>query len=236
VSTADNTPETAPLAGLSALRVPTAHASVTELVRLAILGGELAAGTRLVQSELARQLQVSTTPIREALRELTTEGLIDFDPFRGAVVHTPTAEELLSVYEMRTVLVPLSLRRGVPRISDEEITAARRLAVAMRSGASRVEWVELNRRFHHILDGAAGSPPLTLVLGRLADLATLYVNLSMDQLNNGRRADADDEHDALIDAYERRDIDAATSVMLQHLTGTVSAALPTIDAHVDLSR
>jgi DNA-binding GntR family transcriptional regulator len=224
------------LGGLSMQRVSTAHQSVTGLVRLAIISGDLAAGTRLVQSELAQRMRVSTTPIREALRELTTEGLVDFDPFRGAIVHTATLDELLDVYEIRKNLVPLSVARGVPRISDKEIAAARALATAMRNASTRVEWVELNRRLHHLLDGAAGSPPLTSVLGRLADLATLYVNLSVNERGDDhRRTEADEEHDHLLDAYEQRDVPAATALMLTHLEGTITAALPAIDP-TDASR
>jgi DNA-binding GntR family transcriptional regulator len=212
---------------LMAPRVATAHSSVTELIRLAIMSGELAAGTRLVQAELAQRLQLSTTPIREALRDLTTEGLVDFDPYRGALVHAPSGEELLSVYEMRRVLVPLSIRRGVARITDEELAEARKLFEQLSTTSVRTEWVELNRRFHRTLDIASGSPPLISVLGRLADLAALYVNISVQ--SEDKRQVANAEHERLLEAYELRDADKAESEMLAHLKATVSAVLPSID-------
>lgn len=216
--------------GLVAPRVATAHASVTELIRLAILSGELAAGTRLVQSELAQRLQLSTTPIREALRDLTTEGLVDFDPYRGAIVHAPSTDELLSVYEMRRLLVPLSVRRGVARITDEELAVARGLLAELGTTSNRIQWVELNRRFHRTLDEACGSQPLISVLGRLADLAALYVNISVQ--DEGKRRVANAEHKRVLKAYERRDAERAESEMLSHLKATVSAVLPAIETDV----
>jgi DNA-binding GntR family transcriptional regulator len=207
-------------------RVATAHASVTELIRLAILSGKLSAGTRLVQSELAQSLQLSTTPIREALRDLTTEGLVDFDPYRGAIVHAPSTDELLNVYEMRRLLVPLSIRRGVARITDGEISVASELLNKLGATANSVEWVELNRRFHRTLDEASGSRPLISVVGRLADLAALYVNISVQDANQRKLANA--EHKRILKAYELRDAERAEAEMLSHLKSTVSSVLPAI--------
>ena len=81
------------LAGAGAAGRQTAHEFVRSVLRRAILSGELAGGTRLVQAELAAVLEVSTTPVREALRELASEGLVRFDPHRGAVVQELSGEE-----------------------------------------------------------------------------------------------------------------------------------------------
>src|SRR3954463_7117301 len=70
--------------------VRTAHRTVTDRLREAILSGELPGGTRLVRPERAGSLGVGVTPVREALRDLVGEGLIEFDPYRGATVHEPT--------------------------------------------------------------------------------------------------------------------------------------------------
>lgn len=88
----------------------TAQENVLQYLRHAIVSGRLPPGTRLVQAELAATLNISVTPIREALRELGAIGLVDLDPFRGAVVHTPTLAELEDIFEIRAALLPLNIR------------------------------------------------------------------------------------------------------------------------------
>ena len=160
--------------------IQTAHATVTKRLRDAVLSGSIRPGTRLVQSELAKALGVSVTPVREALRDLAGEGLIDFDAFRGATVHIPTVDELHDIFDVRTHLIELSVRRGVSAITPEELAEARRLSVQMAKERDQFNWVELNRKFHQIIEGAARSPQLSLILGRLSDISTPYVNLSFD--------------------------------------------------------
>jgi DNA-binding GntR family transcriptional regulator len=200
----------------------TAHSTVKGLIRDAILSGKLTAGTRLVQTELAESLAVSITPIREALRELASEGLVDFDAYRGAVVHEPTADELDNIYEIRSQLLPLSVRKGVLRITEGELAEARELAEQMGE-ASQADWVDMNRRFHQVLDGASRNPHLTAILGRLGDLSDLYVNLSVG-VRAERRLSAGDEHQQLCDAFARGDTERAVEITVRHLRATVETA------------
>ena len=167
----------------------TAQASITEQLRRAITGGELAAGTRLVQSELAKMLQVSITPVREALRELIAEGIVDFDAFRSAVVHTPTQAELDEVHEIRARLIPMSIERGIAHITPVELERAKQLATIMESTDDRTAWTALNREFHQVLDGAAGAPRLAAILDRMLALSMLYVNLAVPPLPFEHNAD-----------------------------------------------
>jgi DNA-binding GntR family transcriptional regulator len=201
----------------------TAHSTVKGLIRDAILSGKLGAGTRLVQTELAESLAVSITPIREALRELASEGLVDFDAYRGAVVHEPTTEELENIYEIRSQLLPLSVRKGVLRITEAELAEARQLAAQMETSAGQREWVDLNRRFHQVFDGASRNPHLTAILGRLGDLSDLYVNLSV-VARTERRLSAGDEHRQLCDAFARGDTERAVEITVRHLRATVETA------------
>src|SRR5215211_2717340 len=90
----------------------TAQERVVETLRHAILGGVLEPGTPLILSELSERLGVSRTPIREAMRELAAEDLVDFDSYRSAVVHTPTLEEAREIYELRLALDPIAVRKA----------------------------------------------------------------------------------------------------------------------------
>ncbi|GAB4237933.1 MAG: GntR family transcriptional regulator [Elainellaceae cyanobacterium] len=207
------------MAGLSR----TTQASVTEYLRQAILSGELPAGTRLVQSELAEVLNVSVTPIREALRELSTQGLIDLDAFRGAVVHTPTLTELEEIFEVRTVLLPFSIRKGVEQITSQELDQAEAILAQMEAETQQTRWIELNRQFHGLLYRANSNSKLRDILQQLSDIAAIYINLSFAQTPLQQES-ADREHRMILNAYRQKDVEQAIAITLNHINSTLEAA------------
>ncbi|MBD3885183.1 GntR family transcriptional regulator [Phormidium tenue FACHB-886] len=204
-------------------RPRTTQASVTEYLRQAILLGHLPGGTRLLQTELAEALNVSPTPIREALRELSTQGLIEFDAFKGATVRKPTLAVLEEIYEMRSVLIPLSVKRAIALISDNQIKDAAALLSQMETTSNYEQWVDLNRQFHNILDDATQTTQLKDVLRQLSDLSAIYINLSFT-VQPFRKEESEAEHRAILKAYESKDVEAAISLTLSHLNGTLDAA------------
>src|SRR5699024_9343417 len=88
------------------------HNKVCSVLRKAILKGEFKAGERLVQTELAERIGVSRMPIREALRTLEIEGLVKLEPHKGAVVREISKEDITEIYELRSILEPLALRKS----------------------------------------------------------------------------------------------------------------------------
>lgn len=214
---------TTPSLRLAPEGIRTAHRTVTDRLRQAILAGELVGGTRLIQAELADQLAVSVTPVREALRDLASEGLVDFDAFRGAVVHSPSLDELEEIYELRQLLTPVAVRAGVENITADEVDRLVALAQAMRAEPDPAVWVDLNRQFHVLLDGASRRPRLQEILGRLADLSALYVGVSVGGRKT-RRQRADRDHVAIANAYRSGDVDAAVEISLRHLSETLDVA------------
>ncbi|MGG6293869.1 GntR family transcriptional regulator [Leptolyngbya sp. AN02str] len=201
----------------------TTQATVTEYLRQAILSGELAPGTRLVQAELAEALNVSVTPIREALRELSTGGLIDLDAFRGAVVHTPTIHELEDIFEIRAELLPLNIRQGIHQLTKNDLDAAAKLLDCMEAETSPTNWLALNRQFHGMLYRAHPNVRLQTLLQQLSDFADLYINLSFSG-NPMQRESSDREHRELLDAYRQRDVERAIAIAVSHITSTLEAA------------
>lgn len=199
----------------------TAHEEVLHRLRQAILGGVLAPGTRLVLSELSSQLGVSRTPIREAIRDLSAEGLVDFDSYRSSTVHVPTLEEAQEVYELRLTLEPLAVRRSVSRITDADIARAREFQQAMvQVGEDVGTWVELNRDFHGVLLQPADSPRLLSIISSLRNASAIQVAVSIrariQQLTHGN-----EEHEQIVEAYAQRDADAAVELTAAHLTSTL---------------
>jgi DNA-binding GntR family transcriptional regulator len=200
----------------------TAHEFVRDTLRAQILNGSLDGGTRLVQADIAAQLRVSTTPVREALRDLATEGLIKLDAHRGATVLQLDLDDMRDIYELRELLEPLAMRRAAERLTDQQLEGAAALQERMDGERDPVAWVELNRQFHAVLVEAADSPRLAEILARLRDSAANYVGLSFtfrpQQLEKGNH-----DHHRILDACRRRDPDGAADGIAEHMRSTWKA-------------
>jgi DNA-binding GntR family transcriptional regulator len=210
----------------------TAQAAVVDRLRKEIVSGALAPGERLLQADLAKRMQTSTTPVREAMRELAAEGLLSVDPHRGVMVHQPTPEEMLEVYEILSVLEPMSITKTVERITDEEIDEAAALLDSLDDGGDVGDWIDGNRRFHHLLAEASRSPNLTAVMSMLRNRATIFLALSLRSSPEVVRGGAED-HRALLDAIRRRDAAAARKVVERHHGITVELSSQVLDGSVE---
>ena len=207
---------------LSAGERLTAHEMVRDTLRHAILSSRLPAGTRLVQADIAAQLKVSTTPVREALRDLASDELIRFHPHRGAVVHELDMDELVEIYEIRKALEPLAIKLAATRITAAQLSEATALQRRMEAEADRGAWVELNREFHAVLGSAARSPRLASFVKTAQDIAALYVAHSV-QVDPTRMREGNSDHRRLLAALKARDGDRAATVMLRHLDSTLQS-------------
>lgn len=207
----------------------TTQANVVEYLRRAILSGELPPGTRLVQAELATALQVSVTPIREALWELNSQGLVDFGAFRGAVVHVPTLTELEDIFEVRMALLPACVRRGVTQATQQQLDQAAVILDQMAAEADQTRWIALNRDFHLCLYGSKPNQHLQDVLERLGDIATIYINLSFAH-NVAERSASEQEHRDILSAYRTGDVEQAIALSLSHIHTTLAAARQVLEA------
>lgn len=202
-------------------RTRTAHEHVRATLRAAILNGTLPAGARLVQSELAHALGVSTTPVREALRDLTTEGLVVFDPHRGALVRSLDIDEVREIYELRITLEPLMISRVMRQLSDEQLDRAAELCARMEREQDMSVWVNLNRNFHAVFYEFDQGSRLGRILAGLRDSAAPYVAVSLEARPR-QAAEANVEHKELLEIYRRRDEQAAIRLTVQHLRSTLA--------------
>lgn len=222
------------VAGLLAFSEPrrTAHQFVRETLRRAILSGGLAAGVRLVQADIAAQLEVSTTPVREALRDLSADGLIHFDPHRGAIVRELDLAELAEIYEIRESLEILAVRKAAERITDTELKTAKSLQDKMSAETDMGAWVVLNAQFHALIVKAARSPRLESIITNLQDTATIYVAHSLTQAPN-RVKGGNREHRELLTALRQHDGDRAAAVLTKHLESTLDTILGTAKVNAE---
>lgn len=198
----------------------TAHEYARDAIRRAILRGTAAAGVRLVQAELARELGISTTPIREALRDLATEGLIDLDAHRGAVVRTLRTEDLLEIHELMRLLDPEAMRRAAEIGPHSELDEAEDLAGRMEQERDVADWVLLNLRFHRLLVAAVDRPRLLGILAGLRDTVAPYTALALQQPGYPLEV-ANRHHRTLLDAVRRGDTGTASTTSAEHVDLTL---------------
>lgn len=203
-------------------RARTAHEYALTTLRTAILDGTLAGGTRLVQTELASELNISTTPLREALRDLSVEGLVIMDPHRGAVVRRLDIAEVREIYQLRITLEPLMVRRIAANITQAQLDRAEELAKRMQNETSLSAWVDLNREFHAVFGEPDHASRLAGILANLRDSASAYVSLSLEARPE-QVPEANDEHAELVRLYRVGDIDTIERLTLQHLRSTLNA-------------
>lgn len=200
----------------------TAHESVLDSLRQAILGGSLEAGSPLVLTELSSALGVSKTPIREAIRDLAGEGLVDFDSYKSSVVHTPTVAEAREIYEMRLVLEPLAVSKSVGRIDRADLERATALQRQMEGVTEVAAWIALNRDFHIRLTARAAAPLLNDTIVSLRNKSALQVAWSLTAAPQLMAA-ANADHAAIVGAFARADRAAAIESTRHHLQATLEA-------------
>jgi DNA-binding GntR family transcriptional regulator len=202
-------------------RSRTAHQYALDTLRKAILSGELAGGTRLLQSDLARKLAVSTTPVREALRDLATEGLVVFDPHRGALVRSLDLNEVREIYEMRCALEVLLVPRAMDRLGSAQFEHAESLVAKMDEADEAGAFVRLNQEFHGIFHRAIDGSRLGDVLTGLSNASEVYVYTSLRDYP-ARIREANHGHRLLVEAFRRHDVESAIALTKDHLQSTLN--------------
>jgi len=200
----------------------TAKEYVHEHLRRQILSGAIAGGSRLVQSDIAVELGVSTTPVREALHDLASEGLVRFGAHKGAVVNQLGSKDLHEVFELRKVLEPMVMRLAIPKIDDVTLRRLDDLCDRMEATMDPPEWTQLNREFHGVFMEATGWPRLATIVGALHDSANPFVALALrfrkDLYEAGNR-----DHRMLAAAARSKDVEAAVAYTTDHMNITRAA-------------
>jgi DNA-binding GntR family transcriptional regulator len=194
-------------------------AAVYEELRRRILSAAIAPGTAINQEQLAAELGVSTTPLREALRRLESDGLVTLLAHREAIVSPLDPTELAAVYEVRESLDPLAAALAAERHTDAEAKAIRKAADRARR-PGREDHLTVNRRYHMAIYGASHNSVLIETLDALWDRSDRY-----------RRAvgfmatepTIQQEHEAIAAAVLARQPDESARLMRAHIGRTRAA-------------
>lgn len=190
-------------------------------VRDGILAGRFAPASRVTEQEIAAAAGVSRTPVREALRRLHAEGLVDFTPNQGAVVTAWSSEDADEIFQLRAMLESYGAERAASRATGEQIAELRALAEQQyQESAARLpghlERIgDLNNRFHRRLQEAAGSGRLSRALASLLEAPLVmktFLNYGAEDLQRSAA-----HHLELVRALEARDGEWAASVMRSHV-------------------
>ena len=195
-----------------------ASVAATELIRAAIMDGRLEPGRRLKEEELARELGISRTPVREALLFLQAEGLVESAPNRGATVRSYEPEEIEDTYDLRALLEGHAARRSAMRISEAEVRrlheSNERFAL-LKAGDAVAELIAENLVFHNAILEAAGSERLGQMVRKVIELPLVYKSFYWYSAEQKRMSGH--YHEQLAIALEARDAERAELVMKEHV-------------------
>ena len=191
---------------------------VTDRLRESILSGELAEGEYLRQQTLARRYGVSEIVVREALRRLQTEGVVEIQRRKGARVSQLSVEEVNELYELRILLEELITRRAVPNCPAEVLEQAERILSAGEEERDPVRWLALNREFHNTLGRSSRQPHLLRFANDLRLMVERYLRMSLGILHGFDVAQR--EHREIVAAYKAGDPELAARRMGAHLRRT----------------
>ena len=181
-----------------------------------ILAGRYAPDSRIVETQLARELGTSQAPVREALRGLAALGVVEITPFRGARVRRPTRRDLLEAYAVRSVLEGLGARLAVPHLTDSDLDelgghVAEMQAAARRGDGHRV--AEADARFHGRIVELAANATLGKVWSSLEPFSRTYITLAVPGADPQWSADL---HVPILDALLRRDAGGVVVALERH--------------------
>lgn len=207
--------------------------TATKLIRAAILDGRLAPGARLKEVELARNLAISRTPIREALRMLSVEGLVSVVPNKGAFVATRTPAELRDIYDLRALVEGYGARRAAetatPGLIEELDASVDRWAALREASAAPLEFIRENQVFHTKILASVGSERLSATSRSLAEVPFSYEAHMCSAPPQLQRAE--DWHRHLVDALRSGAGDRAETIMRLHILEGRDVILAHFDEH-----
>jgi DNA-binding GntR family transcriptional regulator len=198
----------------------TASDMVADSLREAINAGRLADGAVLNQVEIAELFNVSRVPVREAMRLLEAEGLIEAAAHRSPVVRRLDPERVAELFELRALIEGHLVAAAVPNIDDATIERLVEINQAMRDAADHVAWLTLNGDFHRTLYAPSGKVEAIELLDTLRTRGERYVKMWSRGAGLRRNAEGAEEHDRIIAAVRARDVELARAEMAAHINRT----------------
>lgn len=194
------------------------HDQVASRLRTMLVEGQIAPGAKLNERELSAQLRVSRTPLREAIKLLAAEGLVDLLPNRGAVAVKLTETDVINTFELLATLEGMAGELAAQRITDEELAELRALHYEMMACFARRDlsgYYRINARIHTAINDAARNPVLASTY-RSINARVQSLRFRTNQ-NEAKWKNAVAEHERMVEALAAHDAAAMRTLMIEHL-------------------
>ncbi|MED1467672.1 GntR family transcriptional regulator [Bacillus salipaludis] len=191
------------------MKEKTVEKHVYDQIRAAILGRQLAPGKQLVEHNISNTLGVSRTPIRNAIKKLSLEGLVDLIPNRGAFVTSPSIEEVIQAYELRAKLEFLAVQKSMLVMDEDDYLSIKKIIEnekkSLRNRHSE-DFVNANKAFHIAITQKCNNTFLNEFIERLINQTNIYLMLFDEFFSNtGQEPYSPDEHRYILELIQNKD-------------------------------
>jgi DNA-binding GntR family transcriptional regulator len=203
---------------LNRIDTRTLHQDVAGKIREMIRKGVLVRGQRVIEADICAQMGISRTPLREALRVLESEGLVELIPHRGVHIRQPSMNEIQEMFEVMAVLEGTCARLTAQKLTPAGWRRIERQHNKLESHyveGNREKYIAVNNVLHALIQELAGNRVLDDIVAKLRQKVALYRHQQIYE--KGRFAESIQEHREILDALRRRDPDAAEAQMKRHL-------------------
>ncbi|MFP8967196.1 GntR family transcriptional regulator [Pokkaliibacter sp. CJK22405] len=192
---------------------------VAEVIRDRILSGEIPAGTPLRQDALAKELNVSRIPVREALLLLEAQGLVEFEPHKGATASETSADMIAELFGLRALVESDILAKAIPLMTEETFSQAEKILAefdnALDTGTQIENWSSLNQAFHAKLYQCANQPLTMEVIASLNMRSDRYIRMQLVLTEGIKKAEK--EHRELLSLCQAGKVEDAVSLLRNHI-------------------
>lgn len=196
---------------------PSMSEVIAKHLREAIICGQLAESEPVRQDDIAQIFNVSKIPVREALKRLEAEGLVEFHRNKGALVTKISEPELAQMFEVRVLLEVQAIRLAIPNMTEATFVQAERICADFIGENDIGRWAELNWALHACLYEPAQRPFLVGLIRSIHDKVERYLRMQMS-LSAGKDR-ADHEHRDIVAACRARDLERAAHLIEEHING-----------------
>ena len=206
-----------------------ASAIVTDALREGILHGTLPGGERLRQDAIATRFGVSQMIVREAFKQLVTEGFLKAEPRRGVSVAHLTADEAQEMTELRSLIEAKALEWAIPKMSKADLEKATRILAELDKAKSTDRIIALNARFHEALYAPARKDRTLAMVANLRMNFERYLRFTWQETHHLDQSQK--EHRQILDLCVARDVERACTLLRQHILGTGSLLVERLQSH-----